>query len=84
MIAWPLVRVTWTDSTGPQGWVSLEHATAPFDQTIESIGWMIGDEGGKVTLAAHIAIGGGANPLIDGVMTIPRCAIIDIQEWELA
>lgn len=86
MIPWPLVRVSWVDSYGPRGWSYLRPVIEKHDMTIESIGWLIQDEPDRITLAAHIQMSGIAdgNPSVDGVMTIPRQAITEMQEWELA
>jgi hypothetical protein len=72
---WPLVRVTWLDSSGPSGWNRLKSVIGPFDLTCESVGWLMEDTPDRVTLCAHVAISDPDNPIVDGVMTIPKCAI---------
>lgn len=81
----PLVRVRWVDSTGPHGWTSLKHAIEITDLSIETIGWLIQTLDDRVTIASHIHMCDIDNPNVDGVMTIPRPAIVrmeSIGDWQ--
>jgi hypothetical protein len=84
-LKWPLVRVSWVDSYGPRGWCYMRDALEERTLAIESIGWLIQDTDERVTIAAHVQTLGVADgdPSMDGIMTIPKCAITNLQEWEL-
>ena len=42
---------------------------------MESVGWLIQELDDRVTIAAHITMGDPDEPEVDGVLTIPKCAI---------
>lgn len=73
---WPLIRVTWVDSSSPSGWERLKAVLEPYDMTHESVGWLLKETDDRITIAAHFQVNGvDENPCVDGVMTIPIVAI---------
>lgn len=65
-----LVKVTWVDSCGTRGWTDKQVAKAYSPDTVKSIGWVMGETRGHLTIAAHIA-----SNQVDGLMSIPKSAI---------
>lgn len=75
-LRWPLVRITWVDSTGPRMWTRLTDVIDHHDMTVESVGWLIQDDADRIAIAAHVQPPNADNPMLDGVLTIPVVAII--------
>lgn len=75
VLRWPLVRVTWVDSTGPRMWTRLTDVIDHHDMTVESVGWLVQDDADRIAIAAHVQPPKADNPMLDGVLTIPTCAI---------
>lgn len=74
-LRWPLVRITWVDSTGPRMWTRLNDVLENHDMTVESVGWLVQDDADRIAIAAHVQPPNAENPMLDGVLTIPTCAI---------
>jgi hypothetical protein len=67
------VRVTWHDSAGPEEyWGQLDELLHD-PSTIESVGWLIHENKKAITIASSISNSGCAG----GVVTIPKCAIVE-------
>jgi hypothetical protein len=53
----------------------LKDALEEHSLSIESVGWLIQQTADRITIVAHWQVAGDDNPSVDGVMTIPICAI---------
>ena len=67
--------IQWLDSHRGGGWQSPEDIRRSL--TIESLGYLIGEDEHSVTITTSIAIGSGC--VIDP-LTIPKCSIVERQE----
>lgn len=67
--------IQWLDSHGGGGWQSPEDIQRSL--TIESIGYLVGEDEHAVTLTTSVAQGSG--DVLDPI-TIPKCAIMQRQE----
>jgi len=77
-----LVHLMWIDSCSPTGggWKSAEGRDAESEKPIlcESIGWVVYEDNGAITIAGHISHGksdGSVNE-VNGELTIPKVAIV--------
>lgn len=71
------VRVTWLDSCGMAraGWKSREDVEGLTPDRIKSVGYVVDDAKGHLTIAAHVA-----SHCLDGIMCIPRSAILKVKQ----
>ena len=79
------VHVTWLDSCGGDwGWAALDEDFSPAEALeCRTVGFIIHESDTSVQLAQNITMGRkeqGAPPQFTGSMTIPKCAIVTMQE----
>ena len=80
---WPLIRVTWEDSSSYGRWVRLDTVLADAADSMDhdSVGWLIDDAEDRITLAASIQTNEANNPSLEGTITIPKRAIV--KRWTI-
>jgi len=79
-----LVKIIWEDSVGNNGgWMNRAHAEDMCPHIHTSIGYVIRDEPEEkfITIAATLGNAGADGPgeYLDGVVCIPRSAILDTE-----
>lgn len=79
----PTVRLVWLDSQSPSetAWISTDYDFTP--ATITTVGFCILEENDYVVVAGSV----DSEPESDtfaGVITIPRCCIVDFETFEIA
>jgi len=72
---YPLTHITWVDSWGQIGWQSVGEYQVIETAHCVSIGWLIADEPGYVSLAQSMQ-----GSMVNGSITIPKGAIVDQYE----
>ena len=68
-----LLYIRWIDSTIHTGWKWAPDFEPPDSLVIESIGWVVHEDERSVSIAGHR---GEDFNNVQGLMTIPRCAIL--------
>lgn len=73
-----LVLVEWVDSRGAHGnWVELEDLAQIGTCTMQSVGWVIAQDGDRIHVVPHV----GTDPAQGcGDMVIPMCAVRSIAD----
>ena len=77
-----LVHLQWIDSCSPanSGWKSVDDRTSESEKPIlcESIGWVLFEDAGSITIAGHISHGAASGDINEasGEMTIPKVALV--------
>ncbi len=78
----PLLRVVWLDSTGWSRWTDLDDFLAeqvPKESCrCETVGWLVHEDKEKLIVASSRSV----ISAIDGILQIPKCAILKRTEIE--
>jgi hypothetical protein len=74
---WSLVQVLWLDSADPNdSWVRASDWSEVGQLDCVSVGWLIGEDSEAVVLASHISDPEEEVPRANGIMAIPKRAIL--------
>jgi hypothetical protein len=82
---WPLVQVLWLDSADPNdNWVRVSDWEEVGGLDCVSTGWLVGEDSEAIAIASHLSNPEEESPRANGLMAIPKAAILAARELEPA
>ena len=77
---WPLVRITWLDSSSPRGWRDLKDWAGLCSLECVSVGYLMAEDERSKTVVPHVAYPTEEeNRQGSGIMVIPAGAIVSVE-----